>query len=70
MMLCVPLLSGQFHMAPLDMLLSVLKVGGILGAVLLAAHLGLNRFMEAVMRTARASCSSSRPWAPVSAWRC
>ena len=39
MMLCVPLLSGQFHMAPLDMLLSVLKVGGILGAVLLAAHL-------------------------------
>ena len=51
MMLCVPLLSGQFHMAPLDMLLSVLKVGGILGAVLLAAHLGLNRFMEAVMRT-------------------
>ena len=51
MMLCVPLLSGHFHMAPLDMLLSVLKVGGILGAVLLAAHLGLNRFMEAVMRT-------------------
>lgn len=51
MMLCVPLLSGQLDMSLTDMLLSVLKVGGILGAVLLAAHFGLNRFMEAVMRT-------------------
>lgn len=51
MLLCVPMLAGTLDLTLKDALLSILKVAGALGAVLLFAHFGLNRLMEAVMRT-------------------
>lgn len=51
MLLCVPLLAGNLHLTPSEALLSLGKVAGILGGVLVLAHFGLNRLMEAVMRT-------------------
>ena len=51
MLLCVPLLAGTLHLTWTDALLSILRVVGALGAVLLFARFGLNRLMEAVMRT-------------------
>lgn len=51
MLLCVPLLAGTLDLSLEQAALSVLKVALILGGVLLVAHFGLNRLMEAVMRT-------------------
>ncbi|MCR5815127.1 MAG: cation:proton antiporter [Desulfovibrio sp.] len=51
MLLCVPLLSGNLKISALEALASIGEVAGILGAVLLIAHFGLNRLMEMVMRT-------------------
>ena len=51
MVLCIPLLAGTLHVGGLEMLIAVGKVVGILGIVLVLAHFGLNRFMEAVVRT-------------------
>ena len=51
MLLCVPLLAGTLDLSLKDAALSVLKVALILGGVLVVAHFGLNRLMEAVMRT-------------------
>lgn len=51
MLLCVPLLAGTLDLSLKEAALSVLKVALILGGVLLVAHFGLNRLMEAVMRT-------------------
>ena len=51
MLLCVPLLAGTLDLSLKDAALSVLKVAAILGGVLVVAHFGLNRLMEAVMRT-------------------
>lgn len=51
MLLCVPLLAGALHLSLEDAAFSVLKVALILGGVLVLAHFGLNRLMEAVMRT-------------------
>ncbi|MBQ7608315.1 MAG: cation:proton antiporter [Desulfovibrionaceae bacterium] len=51
MLLCVPLLSGDLKLSALDAALSIGKVAGILGSVLLLAHFFLNRLMESVMRT-------------------
>ena len=51
MLLCVPLLSGSVTLSLFDAALSVGRVIAILGGVLLIAHFGLNRLMEAVVRT-------------------
>ena len=51
MLLCVPLLAGTLDLSLKDAALSVLRVALILGGVLVVAHFGLNRLMEAVMRT-------------------
>lgn len=51
MLLCVPLLSGTLELSWEKSLISVLWVILALGGVLLFAHFGLNRLMEAVMRT-------------------
>ncbi|MBO4335584.1 MAG: cation:proton antiporter [Desulfovibrio sp.] len=51
MLLCVPLLAGNLKLSWLEALSSIGEVAGILGAVLLIAHFGLNRLMEVVMRT-------------------
>lgn len=51
MLLCVPLLAGQINLTWQEALLSVGKVTVILGGVVLIAHFGLNRLMEAVVRT-------------------
>ncbi|MGE9986400.1 cation:proton antiporter [Desulfovibrio sp. SGI.169] len=51
MLLCVPLLAGALNLSLESALFSVLWVALALGGVLLFAHFGLNRLMEAVMRT-------------------
>ena len=51
MLLCVPLLAGTLNLSLESALFSVLWVALALGGVLLFAHFGLNRLMEAVMRT-------------------
>ncbi|WP_297217561.1 cation:proton antiporter [uncultured Desulfovibrio sp.] len=51
MVLCIPLLAGTLHVGGMEMLLAVGKVVVILGAVLGLAYFGLNRLMEAVVRT-------------------
>lgn len=51
MLLSVPLLAGTLTMSPQNVLLSFLRMVLILGGVLLFARFGLNRLMEAVMRT-------------------
>lgn len=51
MLLCVPLLAGTLDLSWRQALVSVLYVVGALGGVLLFAHFGLNKFMEAVVRT-------------------
>lgn len=51
MLLCVPLLAGTLDLSLEHAVFSVLWVALVLGAVLLLAHFGLNRLMEAVMRT-------------------
>ncbi|MBR3664451.1 MAG: cation:proton antiporter [Desulfovibrio sp.] len=51
MLLCVPLLAGNLTLSVSEALISIGKVAGILGAVLLVAHFGLNRLMEIVMRS-------------------
>ncbi|MCR4667054.1 MAG: cation:proton antiporter [Desulfovibrio sp.] len=51
MLLAVPFLSGNFSLTPMEALLSLGKVAGILGAVLFIAHIGLEKLMEVVMRT-------------------
>ncbi len=51
MMLLVPLLSGNISPDPLAALWGIGKVILVLGAVFLFAQFGLNRFMEAVVRT-------------------
>ncbi|MBQ3060260.1 MAG: cation:proton antiporter [Desulfovibrio sp.] len=49
MLLAVPLLAGTLQLSLQDALLNCLWVALSLGAVLLAAHFGLDRLMEAVM---------------------
>ncbi len=51
MLLCVPLLAGTLDLSFEKAFFSVLWVVLVLGAVFLFAHFGLNRLMEAVMRT-------------------
>lgn len=51
MLLCVPLLAGTLNLSLESALFSVLWVALALGGVLLFARFGLNRLMEAVMRT-------------------
>lgn len=51
MLLCVPLLAGTLDLSWEKAFFSMLWVVLCLGAVLLFAHFGLNRLMEAVMRT-------------------
>lgn len=51
MLLCVPLLAGTLDLTFEKAAFSVLWVVLVLGGVLLFAHFGLNRLMEAVMRT-------------------
>ncbi len=51
MLLCVPLLAGTLDLSLKSALFSVLWVTLALGGVLLFARFGLNRLMEAVMRT-------------------
>lgn len=51
MLLCVPLLAGTLHLSFTDAAFSVLRVVAVLGGVLLFARFGLNRLMEAVVRT-------------------
>lgn len=51
MLLCVPFLAGTLDLTLEKAFFSVLWVVLALGSVLLAAHFGLNRLMEAVMRT-------------------
>lgn len=51
MLLCVPLLAGTLDLSLETAIYALLKVVGILGGVLLFAYFGLNRLMEAVMRT-------------------
>ncbi|MDO5483545.1 MAG: cation:proton antiporter [Desulfovibrionaceae bacterium] len=51
MLLVVPLLGGTLELSLQSALTSCLSVALALGGVLLAAHFGLNRLMEAVMRT-------------------
>lgn len=50
MLLAVPLLAGTLELTWEQALKSLLMVVGALGAVLVFAHFGLNRLMEAVMR--------------------
>lgn len=51
MLLCVPLLAGTLDLSFEKAFFSILWVVLSLGGVLLFAHFGLNRLMEAVMRT-------------------
>lgn len=51
MLICVPLLAGTLDLTLEKALFSMLWVVLSLGAVFLFAHFGLNRLMEAVMRT-------------------
>ncbi len=51
MMLSVPLLGGSVNPEPLAALWAFAKVVLVMGAVFLFAKFGLNRFMEAVVRT-------------------
>lgn len=51
MLLCVPLLAGTLDLSLQKAFFSVLWVVLILGGVILLAHFGLNKLMEAVMRT-------------------
>lgn len=51
MLLCVPLLAGTLNLSLETALFSVLWVALALGGVLLFARFGLDRLMEAVMRT-------------------
>ncbi|WP_022656209.1 cation:proton antiporter [uncultured Desulfovibrio sp.] len=51
MLLCVPLLAGTLNLSLEAALFSVLWVALALGGVLLFARFGLDRLMEAVMRT-------------------
>ena len=51
MLLCVPLLAGTLNLSLESALFSVLWVALALGGVLLFARFGLDRLMEAVMRT-------------------
>ncbi len=51
MMLAVPLLGGTVHPDPLVAMWAFGKMVIVLGAVFLFAKFGLNRFMEAVVRT-------------------
>lgn len=51
MLLCVPLLAGKLELSLTNMFFSILWVALVLGGVLLFARLGLNKLMEAVMRT-------------------
>lgn len=50
MLLGVPLLAGTLDLSWQQALTSLMLVVGCLGAVLIFAHFGLNRLMEAVMR--------------------
>ncbi len=50
-MLCVPLLGGALNLSLAEALLAVIKVIAVLGGVLVAAHFGLDRLMDAVMAT-------------------
>lgn len=50
-MLCVPLLGGALTLSLTEALFAVGKVIAVLGGVLLAAHFGLARLMDAVMAT-------------------
>lgn len=50
-MLCIPLLGGALNLSLADALLSIGKVIAVLGGVLVAAHFGLDRLMDAVMAT-------------------
>lgn len=50
-MLCVPLLGGALTLSLTEALFAVCKVVAVLGGVLLAAHFGLARLMDAVMAT-------------------
>lgn len=51
MLLCVPLLTGALHLSLEEAAYSVFRVASILGGVLVLAYFGLNRLMEAVVRT-------------------
>lgn len=51
MVLCIPLLAGTLQVGGWEMLTAVGKVVLILGAVLILCYYGLNRLMEAVVRT-------------------
>ncbi|MDE5832788.1 MAG: cation:proton antiporter, partial [Desulfovibrio sp.] len=51
MLICVPLLAGTLDLSWHKALISTLKVVGALTGVYLFARFGLNRFMEAVMKT-------------------
>lgn len=51
MVLCIPLLAGTLQVGGWEMLTAVGKVVLILGAVLTLCYFGLNRLMEAVVRT-------------------
>lgn len=51
MLLCVPLLAGTLELSWREAAFGVLFVVVVLGGVLLLAYFGLNRLMEAVMRT-------------------
>ncbi|WP_165174788.1 cation:proton antiporter [Desulfovibrio sp. ZJ369] len=51
MLLCVPLLAGKLELSLTNMFFSILWVALVLGGVLLFARLGLNKLMEAVVRT-------------------
>ncbi|MBQ7585930.1 MAG: cation:proton antiporter [Desulfovibrionaceae bacterium] len=51
MLLGLPMLQGQVQLTWLQILTSVGEVAVILGIVLLVAYFGLNRLMEAVVRT-------------------
>lgn len=51
MLLCVPLLAGTLHLTWERAFFSLLWVVLCLGGVLIFAYFGLNRLMEAVMRT-------------------
>ncbi len=51
MLLLIPLLSGQVQLTFSDTMFAIGKVVVVLGAVLLFAHYGLNRFMAIIVRT-------------------
>jgi monovalent cation:H+ antiporter-2, CPA2 family len=51
MLLCVPLLAGTLELSLEGAVFSTLRVVAVLGAVLLFARFGLDRLMEAVVRT-------------------